>query len=158
MNKIKNKIETLLLAQTNLDDLIPQAYEYIIERLLKVGALDVWVTPIVMKKSRPAHELSVLFSPFLKSKISEILFEETTTLGIRFSKIERESLERKIKSVATPWGKIRVKLGFFKGQLVTASPEYEDCKRISEAKRVAFKKVYTAAQSQIDKSIHLGIQ
>jgi uncharacterized protein (DUF111 family) len=99
----------------------------------------------------PAHELSVLFKPSLKPQISEILFQETSTLGIRFLTVERESLERKIQTVQTPWGKIRVKLGFLKGKLVSASPEYEDCKQMAQAKRVAFKKVYLAAQSQIDK-------
>lgn len=128
--------EKLIVIETNIDDMNPQIYDYVIERLLKAGALDVTVRPVIMKKRRPGAELKVLAAETLKKKLIEIILRETTTFGVRYYPVEREILDREIKAVKTKYGVIRAKLGFFNGQEIKAMPEYEDCKKIAAAKGI----------------------
>ena len=123
-----------------------ELFGYVMETLLDAGALDVYYTPIVMKKSRPAALVSVLAEPPLVDTLSEILFRETTTLGLRVSEVSRRCLEREWREVETEWGGVRVKIGRLNGEVVNVAPEYEDCARLAREKGIPAKVVYEAAR------------
>ncbi len=142
--------ENLWLIETNIDDMNPEFFENIEEKLLENGALDVWINDINMKKSRPGFLLSVL-SPLDRSvfqSLKNIIFEETSTIGFRRQRIERISLPREIKSVKTEFGEVKVKVAYKDSEIVEISPEYEDCKRLSREIGVSLKKIYEAALSR----------
>jgi uncharacterized protein (TIGR00299 family) protein len=138
-------VERLLMLECNLDDLNPEIMPYVLEKLLAAGALDAWLQPVVMKKGRPAQTLKVLCRPEQRQVMEQIMFTETTTLGVRAYYVERTALERRWKTVQTPWGEVRVKEGLLDGKVVNAVPEFEDCKKIAEANGVPLKAVETAA-------------
>ena len=138
-------VERLLMLECNLDDLNPEIMPYVLEKLLAAGALDAWLQPVVMKKGRPAQTLKVLCSPEQRQVMEQIMFTQTTTLGVRAYYVERTALERRWKTVQTPWGEVRVKEGLLDGKVVNAVPEFEDCKKIAEANGVPLKAVETAA-------------
>ncbi|NOZ25456.1 MAG: nickel pincer cofactor biosynthesis protein LarC [Nitrospirae bacterium] len=123
--------ERITVIETNIDDMNPQVYEYLMERLFGAGALDVFLTTVIMKKSRPGVLLRVLVHPASSRRIMDILFEETTTLGIRFHETERICLERRTEEVSTEFGPVRYKVVTAEGY-GRAVPEYEDCRRIAE--------------------------
>lgn len=122
--------ERNVLLETNIDDMSPQIVEYLTERLFEAGALDVFVTPIYMKKQRPAFVLSVLAPLSLAPRLRAIIFEETTTLGIREHEVVKWALPRREVTVSTPWGDIRGK-EVHKGGKTLVLPEYEECKKIA---------------------------
>lgn len=138
-------VERLLMLECNLDDLNPEIMPYVLEKLLAAGALDAWLQPVIMKKGRPAQTLKVLSSPEQRQVMEQIMFTQTTTLGVRAYYVERTALERRWKTVQTPWGEVRVKEGLLDGKVVNAVPEFEDCKKIAEANGVPLKAVETAA-------------
>ena len=138
-------VERLLMLECNLDDLNPEIMPYVLEKLLAAGALDAWLQPVVMKKGRPAQTLKVLCSPKQRQVMEQIMFTQTTTLGVRAYYVERTALERRWKTVQTPWGEVRIKEGLLDGKVVNAVPEFEDCKKIAEANDVSLKAVETAA-------------
>lgn len=140
----ENGLEHLLLLETNLDDSSPEILGYVMERLLSSGALDAFFTPIQMKKNRPAVMLSVLCRPQDAADLESILFQETSTLGIRRRQVERRALERFSREVETPYGTIRVKIARLPNGDRKLAPEYEDCKRAAEAHRVPLRMVYEA--------------
>ncbi len=133
--------ETLLLIETNIDDLNPQVYEHVFGRLFAAGALDVWLSPAHMKKNRPGNVLSVLCRLAHEAALSDVIFRETTTLGLRRQPIERRSLPREIRMVSTRFGQARVKVALADGRVLRATPEYEDCKRLAEANAVPLRDV-----------------
>jgi uncharacterized protein (TIGR00299 family) protein len=134
-----------LVLETNLDDLNPELYGYVLERLFAAGAQDAWLTPIVMKKGRPGVTLSVLCSPDRAEAMKEIVFAETGTLGIRTHQLEKEALEREEIKVETPYGAVGVKIGRRKGRVVSVAPEFEDCARIAREADVPAKDVFAEA-------------
>jgi uncharacterized protein (TIGR00299 family) protein len=136
--------ETFVL-EANLDDATPQLIAYAMEALLAAGALDVWVAPLTMKKSRPGHLLGALAPAPLKGALIDLLLRETSTLGVRCHAVERTVLERRFESVATPFGPVRVKIGRLAGEDVNATPEYEDCARLARDSGVPLKQVLAAA-------------
>jgi uncharacterized protein (TIGR00299 family) protein len=138
--------DEVMLLETNIDDMNPQIYEYLIERLLQAGALDVYLTPIMMKKSRPAHILSIVTRVEDLDAIKRLVFKETTTLGIRGSKVTRSILKREIKEVELPYGKVRVKISGGPGGVSNISPEYEDCKRLALETGVPLKDIIDMAK------------
>lgn len=139
----------LALIETNLDDMNPELLGYVMERLLEAGARDVYYTPIVMKKSRPATLVSVLCEPAQVDALSGLLFRETTTLGLRVSTVLRRCLAREWREVQTEYGAVRVKLGLLDGEVINAAPEYEDCARLAREKGVPAKAVYEAARKAV---------
>lgn len=139
-------LETLAMLETNIDDLNPEIFDYVMSRLLEAGALDVFLTPIQMKKNRPATRLSVLCRPAESQALESILFAETSTLGIRRQSFERTCLPRSTVSVETPYGVVRVKLAYFGDRQVKSAPEYEDCRRLAAQHQVPLKEVYRAAE------------
>ena len=138
-------VERLLMLECNLDDLNPEIMPYVLEKLLAAGALDAWLQPVIMKKGRPAQTLKVLCRPEQRQVMEPIMFAETTTLGVRAYFVERTALERRWKTVQTPWGGVRLKEGLMSGKVVNAVPEFEDCKKIAEANGVPLKAVEAAA-------------
>ena len=132
--------------ETNLDDLPAEVIGYCYELLLAAGAVDVFSTPIFMKKNRPGVLLSVLAPEAAIPAIEEILFRETTTFGIRRYQVSRRKLQRKPCTVQTPWGPVQGKLGWLDGRPPVFSPEYEDCARLAREHRVALREVYGQAQ------------
>ena len=138
-------VEKLLLLECNLDDLNPEIMPYVLEKLLAAGALDAWLQPVIMKKGRPAQTLKVLCRPEQKQALEQILFTETTTLGVRAWPVERTALERCWETVQTPWGEVRVKEGLLHGKVVNAVPEFEDCKKLAEEKDIPLKTIEAVA-------------
>ena len=130
----------------NLDDASGELLGYTMERLLSAGALDVWFTPIQMKKNRPATKLSVLCQPQDAAGLADLLLRETPTLGVRQQVVSRAKAGREMRQVETPWGSIRVKLKIMGGLVVAASPEYDDCARLAAAAGVPLQKVMVAAR------------
>lgn len=137
--------EQLLVLETNIDDLNPELYEHVMERLFAAGARDVFLAPIQMKKNRPGVLLWVLGEIADRDKLSTILFAETSTLGIRSHSVARVALRRESKEVVTSYGSVRVKLAYGPDGRVNVAPEYEDCKRLAREKEVPLKLVYEAA-------------
>jgi uncharacterized protein (TIGR00299 family) protein len=120
--------DTVSIIEANIDDMDPRIYEYVMERLFKAGAVDVWLTPIVMKKSRPGVTLSVMADASKTSSLVDIIMGETTTFGVRIYEAGRRKLIREFKEVGTKYGKVSVKVGLVGGKAVKAVPEYEDVK------------------------------
>ena len=146
IGKRTGNTERLIIVETNMDDMNPQIYEYLMSRLFKNGALDVFLMPIQMKKGRPAILLKVLCSENKKGNIIDTIFEETTTIGVRTYEVERHCLERRIENVSTPYGKVRVKVAERNGKVLNIQPEYEDCKEIAEKKKLPLKEVMDSAK------------
>lgn len=138
--------ERVMIIETNIDDMNPQFYEYLMEKLLGMGALEVFLTPLIMKKNRPATLLTVLSSPERLSSIIDFLMKETTTLGVRWREEARSCAEREIISLQTKYGPIRFKLAKWKEDRVNLSPEYEDCKRLALTQKVPLKEIYEEAK------------
>lgn len=138
------------IIETNIDDMNPQNYEYVFDRLLAAGALDVWLTPIMMKKSRPAAALSVLVEEAGRERCADILFRETTSIGLRVMPVaERCEAERRTETVTTPYGAVSCKISTYKGEIVSLSAEYEDCRRLAKENDVPLKEVRQAALQEI---------
>jgi uncharacterized protein (DUF111 family) len=139
--------QTVAVLETNLDDQSPETFELLMERALGAGALDVFFTPIQMKKSRPGTLVTVLCAPEAAERLADLVFRETGTFGIRIREQNRFTLERSWETVTTPYGEVRLKIGRRHGQTVTVAPEYEDCKRAAQAHDVPVQRVYLAAQA-----------
>jgi len=131
--------DTSVVIETNIDDMNPQIYDYLIEQLIQQGAQDAYLTPIIMKKGRPALLLSVLTDKSLLDTILNTIFRETTSIGVRINEVSRKKLLREIREVETEYGTVRVKISSHKNQVLTVTPEYEDCRRIADEKRIPLK-------------------
>ena len=137
--------ETISVLEANLDDLNPQVFGYVMDRLLEAGALDVFGMPVQMKKNRPGTLLSVLAKPDDADKLAEIIFAETTTLGVRRREESRHVLARKWQTVSTRFGDVRIKIASLNGTVSSYAPEYEDCRRMAAEHRVPLKLVMQEA-------------
>jgi uncharacterized protein (TIGR00299 family) protein len=135
----------LQVLEANLDDMSPQLFGRLFERLLESGALDVWAVPVLMKKGRPGQLLGVLAESARSDALRRILFEESTTLGVRSHSVERTALERNWVEVQTSYGPVRIKEGHLDGRTLNASPEYEDAAARAHEKNVPVKEVIAAA-------------
>ncbi|MGB9360006.1 MAG: nickel pincer cofactor biosynthesis protein LarC, partial [Candidatus Sulfotelmatobacter sp.] len=133
--------ETITVLEANLDDLNPQVFGYVMDRLLEEGALDAFGVPVQMKKSRPGMVLTILCKPEDAAKLTRIIFTETTTLGVRRRDEMRAALARRSEKVHTPWGEVRIKVASMNGTVTNYAPEYEDCRRIAAEHRVPLKQV-----------------
>lgn len=136
---------TLTLLECNLDDASGQLVGSLLETLMSRGALDVWVTPVLMKKSRPAQVLSVLCDASTRAVLLDTLLVESTSLGVRESQVSRIALERRFDTVQTPYGPVQVKVGLRDGRVVNVAPEFEDCRALAEAAKVPLKEVQQRA-------------
>ncbi|MBI4124803.1 MAG: DUF111 family protein [Deltaproteobacteria bacterium] len=128
--------------EANLDDMNPQWFDYCMERLFTAGALDVWLENIQMKKNRPGVLLKALCPAQIKEKAIQIILQETTTLGVRYYRVERRVLERKTKTVATRFGPIPVKIAWdHQLKIRKQIPEYEACRKIAKVKKIPLREV-----------------
>jgi len=139
--------ETVVLLETNLDDMSPEWYDHTMQALFDAGALDVFLQPFYGKKNRPGILLSVLCHPPVEQELSSIILAETTTLGIRRTTLERLCLDRETMEVETPYGTVRIKVAKLGPRIMNLSPEYEDCRRLAVESRKPLKEVYAAAQA-----------
>jgi len=137
--------EPVAVIEANVDDMNPQLYGYFVERAVEAGALDVFATPAQMKKNRPGELLTVLCEPKAAERLIDLIFRETTTIGVRFYEARRRTLEREFVLVETPLGRVRMKVARVNGQVENVAPEYDDCRRIAEEKGVPLKQVLTEA-------------
>jgi uncharacterized protein (TIGR00299 family) protein len=137
--------DRVLVLETEIDDAAPQLLGPLVDRLLGAGALDAFFTPVQMKKGRPGVLITVIAPPSARESLEEILFRETTTLGVRRQEWDRTLLERESATVETAYGPIRVKIGRRRGTIYNAAPEFDDCQRAAGEKGVAIKEVLAAA-------------
>ncbi|NLG49869.1 MAG: LarC family nickel insertion protein [Chloroflexi bacterium] len=138
--------DQVLLLECNLDDTTGEALGYAMERLLAEGALDVWFTPIQMKKNRPGVLLSVLCAPEHGPRLRQLILQETTTLGVRWQLFHRQIADRCIDTVQTPWGPVRRKLKILQGRVISIKPEYDDCARLAREHDLPLQEVIETAR------------
>ncbi len=139
-------VDMLSVLETNIDDLNPEIYAHVMARLFEAGALDVFFAPIQMKKNRPATLLRILCRPDDVAALLEILYVETSTLGIREHTVKRHALQREVHSVSTPYGEVQVKVAHMGDERLKTAPEYEDCRRLAVAHNIPLREVYLAAE------------
>ena len=140
--------------ETNVDDMSPQIYGYFAEKALAAGALDVFSTPAQMKKNRPGLLITILCEQGHASRLIDLVFRETTTIGVRTREARRKTLDRETVAVATPFGEVRMKVSHMNDSVLNATPEYEDCQRIAAERGVPLKQVMAAASFEYEKRTH----
>jgi len=134
--------DNVIVVETNIDDMNPVGTGYILDKIFSAGALDAYFMPVYMKKSRMGMLLSVITEKECLQAVLKIIFDQTTTFGVRTYEAQRYKLARSVKRVRSKYGYARVKLGRIRGRIITVSPEYEDCKKLSQAKGIALRTVY----------------
>ena len=137
--------ERVTVIECEIDDMNPQIFGVAMERLYAAGALEVFYVPVQMKKNRPGTLLSVVASPEKRPALADVIFRETTTIGLRYYDVDRECLRREIVNVATPLGPIRFKIAWQNGRVMNAVPEFDDCARLAVANNLAVKEVQAIA-------------
>jgi uncharacterized protein (TIGR00299 family) protein len=145
-----------LVLEANIDDMTPELAPWVVERLLAAGAADVWLTPVHMKKGRPGIVLSVLCPPGADAAVREVLWRETSTLGVRGLPVRKWVLERRTLEVDLEGGKARVKLGLDRGRVVNVAPEFADCARLAEQTGLPLKEVMARAQAAAMAALDAG--
>lgn len=140
--------DTSIVIESNIDDMNPQIYGHLIDTLMAKGAHDVYLTPIIMKKGRPAILLSVLTDKAKSTAMLDTIFRETTSIGVRIQEVGRKKLSREVRTIETPYGKIRIKISKRGDEIMTVTPEYEDCKKLAEEKQVPLKTVMDDAKAR----------
>jgi len=135
------KEETAIVLECNIDDMNPEHYSYVLDKLFDAGASDAWLVPIIMKKSRPAITLSVLCTPEKAGLMKVIIFTNTTSIGLREYTVTKNMLTRIEKNVATQYGNVRVKQSIFQGKIVNSKPEFDDCKALAIKNNLAIDEI-----------------
>ena len=143
--------ETVSVIEANVDDMSPQLYGYLAEKALAAGALDITCASVQMKKNRPGLLLTILSKPEACDALADLLFEQSTTIGLRIYEARRMVLDREVVTVETPYGPVRVKVARRNGRETNAAPEFDDCRRLAEEKSVPLKQVILAAQIAYEK-------
>jgi uncharacterized protein (TIGR00299 family) protein len=147
---LNSDLELLNIIETNIDDMSPEFIPFVIEKILELGANDVWAQNILMKKGRPAYKVSVLCEKKLNDKINDLFKKETSTFGVRISEVKREAFDRRIETVHTKYGEINLKLKLDSGEIIGAYPEYEDCKNLSKVHNIPLKVIFDEALNQFN--------
>ncbi|MYK88704.1 MAG: LarC family nickel insertion protein, partial [Acidobacteria bacterium] len=137
--------ERVVVLECQIDDMNPQLYGVLMDRLAAAGALDVFYAPIQMKKNRPGTLVTVVAPPGRREALSDVLFRESTTIGLRVTETDRERLDREAVAVETPIGSVRIKVARRDGAIRNASPEFEDCARLAAERRLSIKEVQAIA-------------
>jgi len=139
--------EVVAQVETTIDDMSPQLYEPLIERLFEAGALDVFLTPVIMKRSRPGVVLTALCPPLKIHDLSTVLFQESSTIGLRWSERQRETLPRELVTLSTTYGPITFKVSRLDGRIITVTPEFEEVRRLAQAKGLSVRRVLDRAKA-----------
>lgn len=147
---IDEEDKEIIVIETNIDDMNPVFVGNLINKLLNSGAVDVSVFQGIGKKNRPVFKIEVICREKDFTNVSKVLFEESTTIGFRFRKERRLILKREIKEIETEYGKVRVKFSYFNGKIVNISPEFEDCRKISDLKKIPLKKVFESIYKKLE--------
>lgn len=150
--------DSMLLVQANIDDMNPEYTPYISDRLFEAGANDVYWVPIIMKKGRPGLMLNVLVHEDGLGAVENVMFSETTTLGLRYMRASCHRLGRQFYPVHTQWGTVRVKAGYYKGELIQYAPEFSECEAIAREQQVPIKRVYDEVKRQFLQQAKSGMQ
>jgi uncharacterized protein (DUF111 family) len=145
LGEVAVRDEIVFRIEANVDDMSPELCEHAAEVLFAAGAIDVWWTPITMKKSRPAVMLGALAPEGAREAVVGAILRETTSIGVRFDRVARRILARELVEVDTPYGRLPVKVARLGDEVVNAAPEYEACRRAAQASRVPLQRVYAAA-------------
>ncbi|MHC6181317.1 nickel pincer cofactor biosynthesis protein LarC [Clostridium sp. JNZ X4-2] len=143
------KVEDIQVIECNIDDMNPEMYQPIMDMLLQNGASDVYLTPIIMKKERPAVKLTVLYKSKVEERIRDIILTQTTTLGFRKYRMQRNILNRNFTKVTTKYGEVSVKNAYYKGKKIKSKIEYEDCKKLALKNRIGIGDVYREAMVEL---------
>ncbi|OQY59513.1 MAG: TIGR00299 family protein [Desulfobacteraceae bacterium 4572_88] len=143
--------ETVAVVETSIDDMNPQIWGYVTEKLLDMGVMDAFLSPLQMKKNRPGTLITVICSPEMVEKVAELLIRETTTIGVRWRMEQRIKAHRVIRTIPTQYGPIRFKMAQIGDEIVNLTPEYEDCKRVAIEKEIPLKQVMEEARSVASK-------
>ena len=151
--KTKHEGEDLVLMETNIDDMSPQIFGYLMEKLLAEKALDVWFTPIQMKKNRPAVMLSVLANASDEAHMSDLILKETSTLGIRVRPVARHIASRELIEFDSSLGRVKAKIKRLSGSIMYISPEYEDCRKIAQERNLPLQEVFRIISEETRKQI-----
>jgi uncharacterized protein (TIGR00299 family) protein len=144
--------EEIAVVEANLDDMNPQIYGYFLEKALGMGALDVYTTPVQMKKNRPGTLLTVLCKPQDTNALMSLIFAETTTFGVRTYRAQRRVLPREWVNVGTEFGEVRIKVSRVNGRILHVAPEFEDCRKLAVEKNVPLQRVIAEAMRKYEKS------
>ena len=143
------EIEEQYILETNIDDMNPEFYGYVEEKLFEIGALDVFKTAIFMKKGRPGVKLSVLINEQIEKDVLDVIFEETTSIGVRKYKVEKIMLNRDFSKIETQYGEVTIKRSYYNGKLIKYKPEYEDCKVIAKENNITMEKIYKEVYKEV---------
>ncbi|GAB6099969.1 hypothetical protein JCM16358_18480 [Halanaerocella petrolearia] len=143
-----------MMLETNIDDMNPEIYSYLFPKLFEEEALDVYLTNVMMKKNRPGTKVNVLCRPEDTSQLEEILFRETTTLGIRKYEVERKALERKFYQLETEFGEMTVKVAYQQEEIIKYAPEYDECKEVAEELDIPVKTVYNRVLAEAEERLN----
>lgn len=143
-------VDRVTVMECEIDDMNPQIFGLVMDRLYAAGALEVFYVPVQMKKNRPGTLLTVVAQPELRATLSDIVFRETTTIGLRHAEVDRECLQRELVTVPTPLGDVRFKIAWREGRIVNAAPEFEDCARLAASKNLSVKEVQALAVKAYD--------
>ncbi|MFW6180332.1 MAG: nickel insertion protein, partial [Spirochaetota bacterium] len=146
----------VVVAEADIDDSTPEEVAYLQEELFRAGALDVFVTPIYMKKNRPAFHVTAVASEETFEEVARAFLVESSTFGLRYTRWLRRCLQRELHTVATPFGGIRVKTGLYRGRPVKRVPEYEDCREAAHRAKVPFRQVYDRARAAAERAAEAG--
>jgi pyridinium-3,5-bisthiocarboxylic acid mononucleotide nickel chelatase len=147
------ELERVAVAETNIDDMNPQIYDYLIRKMLDMGALDVFLIPMQMKKNRPGTLVTVICSPDQVAEFSDFLMRETTTIGLRWRIDNRIKAHRSIKEIPTAYGPVKVKVAEVDGNVINVTPEYEDCKRLAFEKKIPLKEIMEQVRTAASNSL-----
>jgi len=142
-------IEEATVMECNIDDMNPEHYDFLLEQLFEAGASDAWLSPIIMKKSRPATKLSVLSKEELVEKLKQIIFTNSTSLGIREYQVRKNMLKRETVEVETEYGKVHVKRSFLNGKPVHSKPEFDDCRELAKKNKVSIAEIERAVNQKL---------
>lgn len=148
--------DTVMRIETNIDDLSPEILGAVTEKLLKAGALDVFLTPVQMKKNRPGLQLTALCEEGMVERVAELIFRHTTSFGVRMDRVDRLKLARSFETIQTQYGAVTVKIGMLAGERVQVSPEFESCRALSEETGAPIRAIYDAAAQGITRSARTG--
>ena len=133
--------EQAIVLESNIDDMNPEHYDFILEKLFEAGASDVWLVPVIMKKSRPGVTFCVLCKEEMAGKMKEIIFTHSSSIGIREYRVKKDMLRRAESEIETIYGSIRIKQSFFKDRVVRTKPEFEDCKKLADLHQITLSEI-----------------